>query len=158
VQREVFIEQLRLARALNLPVIIHDREAHQDVLNILRAEGPFPAGGVMHCYSGSAEMVPAYLELGFYISFAGPLTFRNAKKPRLAARQVPMDRLLVETDCPYLSPEPYRGRLNHSARVVHVVERLAEIKEVDFATMAAQTTRNAEQLFGLKGADATEAN
>jgi TatD DNase family protein len=153
IQQEVFAAQLRIAKAKRLPVIIHDRDAHQDVLRILEQNGPYPAGGVMHCYSGSAEMLPAYLDLGFCISFAGPLTFRNAKRPALAAAEVPDDRLLVETDCPYLSPEPYRGKLNHPARVVHIVERLAELRGVEFATIASQTTSNALRLFGLGSGD-----
>ncbi len=153
VQKEVFAAQLRLAQRLGLPVIVHDRDAHQDALCILQQHAPFAAGGVMHCYSGSAEMVADFLELGFYISFAGPITFRNAKKPAQAALQVPDDRLLVETDCPYLSPEPYRGKLNHPARVALVVERLAELRGVDFTTLAGQTTANAERLFGWKRGD-----
>lgn len=150
VQRQAFKEQLRLAKELALPVIIHSRDAHQDVLHILRAEGPFPAGGLMHCYSGSAEMTADFLEMGFYISFAGPVTFKNAKKPALAAQAVPGDRLLAETDCPYLSPEPYRGKLNHPARVAEVVGRLAELRGVDFETMADLTGGNARRLFKLE--------
>lgn len=157
-QREVFVAQLRLAKAAGLPVIIHDREAHRDVLQILEQEGPYPAGGVMHCYSGSGELVPEYVKLGFYISFAGPLTFRNAKRPVLAAMEVPLERLLVETDCPYLSPEPFRGRLNHPARVVEIVKRLAELRDVDFALMAELTRRNAKRLFSLERGDCAEIN
>lgn len=152
-QQEIFAAQLRIAKAKGLPVIVHDRDAHQDVLRILEQNGPYPAGGVMHCYSGSAEMLAAYLELGFYISFAGPLTFRNAKRSALVAAEVPDDRLLVETDCPYLSPEPYRGKLNHPARVVQIAERLAELRGVEFATIAELTTNNALCLFGLESGD-----
>lgn len=149
-QKEVFSAQLHIAKQLGLPVIVHDRDAHQDVLTILEQHAPFVAGGVMHCYSGSAEMVADFVRLGFYISFAGPITFRNAKKPALAALQVPDDRLLVETDCPYLSPEPYRGKLNHPARVTIVLQRLAELRGVEFAVLAQQTTANAKSLFGLE--------
>lgn len=148
-QKQVFSTQLQIAKQLGLPVIVHDRDAHQDVLTILERHAPFAAGGVMHCYSGSAEMVAACVRLGFYISFAGPITFRNAKKPALAAQQVPADRLLVETDCPYLSPEPYRGKLNHPAQVTHVLQRLAELRAIDYAELAKQTTANAKCLFGL---------
>ena len=123
-QQEVFRAQLALAKERRLPVIIHDREAHQDALAILKSEGPYPAGGVMHCYSGSEQLLAEYLDLGFYISFAGPVTFKNAKRPLAAAQQVPLDRLLVETDCPYLTPEPYRGRLNHPAHVYWVAKKL----------------------------------
>lgn len=98
-------------------------------------------------------MVADFLKLGFYISFAGPITFRNAKKPALAALQVPDDRLLAETDCPYLSPEPYRGKLNHPARVGLVIKRLAELRGVDSVSLARQTTANAERLFGLERGD-----
>ncbi|HHW99140.1 MAG TPA: TatD family hydrolase [Firmicutes bacterium] len=153
IQQEVFKAQLRIAKELDLPVIVHDRDAHGDVLAILQQHAPFKAGGVMHCYSGSAEMVPDFLALGFYISFAGPITFRNAKKPALAALKVPDDRLLVETDCPYLSPEPFRGKLNHPARVALVARRLAELRGVDYATLAQQTTANAARLFGLERGD-----
>lgn len=153
IQKEVFAAQLRIAQQLGLPVIVHDRDAHQDVLSILQQHAPFAAGGVMHCYSGSAEMVADFLELGFYISFAGPITFRNAKKPALAALQVPDDRLLAETDCPYLSPEPYRGKLNHPARVDLVIKRLAELRGNDSVSLARQTTANAERLFGLERGD-----
>lgn len=149
-QQEVFKAQLQIAKELGLPVIVHNRDAHKDVLTILQQFAPFAAGGVMHCYSGSAEMVADFLELGFYISFAGPITFRNAKKPALAAVQVPDDCLLVETDCPYLSPEPYRGKLNHPARVALVAKRLAELRGVDYATLVQQTTANAMRLFNLE--------
>lgn len=149
-QKQVFSAQLQIAKQLGLPVIVHDRDAHQDVLTMLEHHAPFAAGGVMHCYSGSAEMVAAYVRLGFYISFAGPITFRNAKKPALAAQQVPAERLLVETDCPYLSPEPYRGKLNHPAQVTHVLQRLAELRAVDYIELAKQTTANAKRLFGLE--------
>lgn len=153
IQKEVFAAQLRIAKELNLPVIVHDRDAHGDVLAVLEQHAPFKAGGVMHCYSGSPELVAHFLALGFYISFAGPITFRNAKKPALAALQVPAERLVVETDCPYLSPEPHRGKLNHPARVALVVQRLAELRGVNYETMAQQTTANAMRLFGLERGD-----
>lgn len=159
-QQAAFVEQLRLAKRLNLPVIIHDRDAHRDVLQILQSEAPLPAGGVMHCYSASQEMVRDFLDLGLYISFAGPVTFRNARKLADAASVIPEDRLLAETDCPYLTPEPYRGKLNHPALVTEVVRKLADIRATDYDTMARITAINACKLFGLpmEGDDATEAD
>ena len=103
----------------------------------------------MHCYSGSAEMVPQFLALGFYISFAGPVTFKNAKKPVAAALQVPVNRLLAETDSPYLSPHPYRGKLNHPARTAVVLDRLAALRGEEVSFLREQTTANAVRLFGL---------
>lgn len=151
VQRRTFHDQLDLAKQYQLPVIIHDRDAHADVLSILRDHAPYPAGGVMHCYSASAEMVTDYLELGFYISFAGPLTFSNAKKAVEAAVQVPLHRLLVETDAPYLSPEPFRGKENHPAQVTLVAKKLAEIRQLDYRPLTETLTANATALFGLPG-------
>lgn len=148
-QQTAFHDQIDLAKSRQLPIIVHDRDAHADVLTILRAHAPYLAGGVMHCYSGSEEMLTDYLELGFYISFAGPLTFRNARKSIEAAAQVPLDRLLVETDAPYLSPEPYRGKENHPAQVVWVARKLAEIRGLDDQQMATILTANAGRLFGL---------
>lgn len=148
-QQTAFHAQLELARSRQLPVIIHDRDAHGDVLSILRAHAPYPAGGVMHCYSGSPELVADCLRLGFYISFAGPLTFKNARKSVEAAAKVPLERLLVETDAPYLSPEPFRGRENHPAQVVLVAEKLASIHGLPYAQLAQLVSANAVRLFGL---------
>jgi TatD DNase family protein len=148
-QQAVLRTQLDIAKSRDLPVIIHDRSAQADLLAILRAQSPYPAGGVMHCYSGSAEMVADYLELGFYVSFAGPLTFRNARRSVEAAAVVPLDRLLVETDAPYLSPEPYRGRENQPAQVVWVLRRLAEIRALEDERLAEIVSENADRLFGL---------
>lgn len=155
-QQAVFHAQIDLAKSHQLPVIIHDRDAHADVLAILRSHAPYARGGVMHCYSGSGEMVMDYLELGFYISFAGPLTFRNARKSIEAAAKVPLDRLLVETDAPYLSPEPYRGKENHPAQVTWVARKLAEIRGLDYQQMAMIVTKNADRLFGLSGKEALQ--
>lgn len=118
VQQEVFRQQIRLAKELDLPVVIHDREAHGDVLKILQEEKP--KRGIMHCYSGSKEMAEVCLKLGFYLSFGGPLTFKNAKKTVEVAGTIPLERLLIETDCPYLTPHPFRGKRNEPARVVLV--------------------------------------
>ncbi len=148
-QQTVLHIQLELAKELDLPVIIHDRDAHADILDILRAHAPYPAGGVMHCYSSSAEMLPQFLGLGFYISFAGPITFKNARRSLEAAMQVPLERLLVETDAPYLAPEPHRGRENQPALVALVAGRLAESRGMAYEELARATGENAARLFRL---------
>ena len=122
VQHEVFRKQIRLAKEVGLPIIIHDREAHQDIIDILREEKAAEVGGIMHCFSGSVEMAKECIDMNFYISLGGPVTFKNAKKPKEVAKQVPLDRLLIETDCPYLTPEPYRGKRNESGYVRYVAE------------------------------------
>lgn len=149
VQQAVLHTQLELAKGLSLPVIIHDRDAHADVLNILRAHAPYPAGGVMHCYSSSAEMLPDFLSLGFHISFAGPITFKNARRSLEASLLVPLERLLVETDAPYLAPEPHRGQENHPAWVALVVAKLAASRGMEYAEVARTTAENAARLFRL---------
>lgn len=150
IQAQVFRKQIALARHLKLPIIIHDREAHQDIVNILKEEKAEEVGGIMHCFSGSWEMAKQCLDMNFYISFGGPLTFKNAKKPKEVAEQVPPDRLLIETDCPYLTPEPYRGKRNESGYVRYVAEAMAQIKGLEFEELAAITTGNAKTLFGIK--------
>jgi TatD DNase family protein len=150
VQRGVFIRQLRLARVAGLPVIIHTREADEDTVNILRDEWKdVKQGGVMHCFSGSQKMMEAVVELGFMISFAGTITFKKADDLREVACHVPLERLLVETDCPYLTPVPYRGRRNEPARVVEVARRLAEIHQIMIEEMGRITTENFARFFGL---------
>ncbi len=149
VQQEYFRQQLLLAKECDLPVIIHNRDAHQDLLRIVIEEGLGHAGGVMHCYSGSWEMAKKYLDLGFYISFAGPVTFTNARKLAEVARNVPPERMLIETDCPYLAPHPNRGKRNESAYVRLVAEKLAELKKMTLSEVAVQTTENAAALFRI---------
>lgn len=148
-QQAALHAQLDLAKGLSLPVIIHDRDAHADVLAILRNHAPYAFGGVMHCYSSSAEMLGAFLELGFHISFAGPITFKNARKSLEAATLVPSDRLLVETDAPYLAPEPHRGRENQPAWVALVARKLAVARGMDYDELAGLVDRNAAALFRL---------
>ena len=129
IQRKVFREQLRLADELNLPVVIHDRDAHGDTLEILKE---FPGvKGVVHCFSGSVEFARECLKLGYYIGFTGVVTFKNAKKIIEVAKDAPLDRILVETDCPYMAPAPYRGKRNKSDYIEYIIEKLAEIKEID---------------------------
>lgn len=148
VQQEVFITQIELANQAGLPIVIHNRDAHQDVLRIVQAHRPL-YGGVFHCFSGSWEMGKALLELGFYLSFAGPLTYKNARHTVDVAARVPLDRFMVETDAPYLTPEPYRGQRNEPAYVREVVARFAELRELSIDQVAALAANNAETLFGL---------
>jgi len=148
VQRRVFERQLELAQRLGLPVIIHMREATQDTLAMLREHKGIK--GVMHCFSGSAETAEVCVGMGLYVSFTGSVTFKNARKVVEAAAAVPPERLMTETDCPYLSPEPVRGRRNDPTNVRHVLEKLAEIKGVPADEMAEINIRNARELFGIE--------
>ena len=151
VQREVFRRQLRLARESKLPVIIHSREAEDDTISILREELPdYDRAGVMHCFGGSLAMAQSAMELGLYISFAGVLTFKNARDLREVAQKLPLDRLLIETDCPYLTPVPFRGRRNEPARVVEVARTLAELHGLEIQEMARITSGNFARLFQVE--------
>lgn len=150
VQREIFIEQLRLARELSLPVIIHSRAADDETVEILSSEwANNPRGGIMHCFGGTPQMAASVLELGFYVSFAGNVTFKKAENLREAARVVPLERLLVETDCPFLTPVPFRGRRNEPARVVEVARCLAELYGIEVEEVGRVTTENFMRFFGL---------
>ncbi len=148
-QLKAFIEQINIAKSCHKPIIIHNREAHQDTLETLVREGVGAAGGVMHCFSGSGEMAARFLHLGLYISFAGPLTFTNAVKLRETAAGIPMERLLVETDSPYLAPHPFRGRRNEPVYVRQVGEKLAEVKQLSVAEVMNTTAGNCKALFGI---------
>jgi TatD DNase family protein len=148
VQREVFERQLRLARSLDLPVVIHSREADDDTIAILREElTDYERGGVMHCFGGSMEMARSAIALGFFVSFAGNLTFKKAEDLRDVARQLPLDRLLVETDCPYLTPVPFRGKRNEPARVVETARCLAELHGQELKEIGHITSENFAKLF-----------
>lgn len=148
-QKKLFERQMALAAEANLPVIIHDREAHGDTFDIIKKyEGKVT--GVMHCYSGHAEMVREYVKMGWYISFAGAITFKNAQKAVESARAVPLDRILVETDCPYLAPVPKRGKTNHSGFLHYTAEFTAGVLGVDYETFAETTTANAKKLFKIQ--------
>jgi len=149
IQMEVFRKQIRLARRVKLPIIIHNREATADIITILREEEASLVGGIMHCFSGSVETAKECLEMNFYISLGGPVTFKNAKKPKEVAAEVPLDRLLIETDCPYLAPHPFRGKRNEPAYVKLVAEQIADIKQVSVEEVARITTENAKKLFGI---------
>jgi TatD DNase family protein len=147
VQQEVFRSQIALARRLHLPVIIHTREATADTLAILRADGAGELTGVFHCFTGDDETAAAAVELGFYLSFAGIVTFAKADALRETARRTPADRLLVETDAPYLAPAPFRGKRNEPAYVAKVVERIAAVRGVATDELARQTAGNFQRLF-----------
>jgi TatD DNase family protein len=155
VQREVFRRQLRIARELELPVVIHSREANDDTINILRDELSGDVkyrdrAGVLHCFGGSLGMARDAIELGFFISFAGNLTFKKAQDLRDIARQLPLDCLLIETDCPYLTPVPFRGKRNEPARVVETARCLAEIHGKDVEEIGRVTSENFARLFRLE--------
>lgn len=149
IQQKVFRKQIRLAKKLHLPLIIHNREATEDIVKILKEEDAREVGGIMHCFSGSAEVAKECLALNFYISLGGPVTFKNAKKPKKVAEEIPLDRLLIETDCPYLAPHPYRGKRNEPAYVKLVAEQIAELKGISYEEAARVTTENARKLFGI---------
>jgi TatD DNase family protein len=150
VQREVFARQLRLAREVGKPVVIHSREADEETVEILRAEWSGSGlGCVMHCFGGSVPMAESVLEMGSYVSFAGNVTFKKADALREAARVVPLGRLLVETDCPFLSPVPLRGRRNEPAHVVETARFLAEMRGIPVEELARATSENFFRLFGL---------
>ncbi|MDD3704607.1 MAG: TatD family hydrolase [Clostridiaceae bacterium] len=149
VQKKRFIEQVDLARQLGLPVIIHDREAHGDVIDIFKKIRIKEVGGVLHSFSGSAEMALECIKLGLYISISGPVTFNNARKTVEAVKQVPMEMLLIETDSPYLTPVPYRGKRNYPGYVRFVAEKIAEIKGLSYEEVARQTLENGKRLFGI---------
>jgi TatD DNase family protein len=149
-QRERFREQIQLARELHLPIIIHTREAQDDTITILKEEKAAEVGGVFHCFSGDAWLAKDALEMGFYLSFSGILTFQNATMLRDIAKHTPLDRLLVETDCPYLTPVPHRGKRNEPAYVAHVAKQLAAIHpELSPEEIEQHTTENAKRLFKI---------
>lgn len=147
VQQQVFRRQINLAKELKLPIVVHDRDAHGDIIQILREEKAEEVGGVLHCFSGSWEMAETCLKMGFYISFAGPLTFNNARKLTEIAQKVPLDRILTETDSPYLTPHPFRGKRNEPARVVLVAEKLAALRNEELEKIGEITVENARKVF-----------
>ena len=150
IQRQRFREQIHLARELALPLVIHTREAQEDTVMILREEGAVNGGGVFHCFSGDMWLAKDALDLGFYLSFSGVLTFKNATMLRDIAKTVPLDRLMVETDCPYLAPVPYRGKRNEPAYVQYVAETLAEIRgNGSVESVARATVENTKRVFRI---------
>jgi TatD DNase family protein len=150
VQQTVFIEQLAIAREVKLPIVIHNRESMEDMVRILKEHFSPEYGGVMHSYSGSAEMAKVFLEMGFYLSISGSLTFKNARKLPEVVAMMPLDRLLVETDSPYLTPTPYRGKRNEPAYVRLVVEEIARLRGISIEEVAAITVENTRRVFGIR--------
>lgn len=149
VQKEVFIRQIRLAQLINKPLIIHTRESINDTLDILKTYQADKVGGVMHCYSGSVEMAREFIKLNFKISLAGPVTFTNGRKPQSVAKEIPLEDLLIETDAPYLTPHPNRGKRNEPLYVSLVAKKIAELKEITYEEVCEQTMKNACKLFKI---------
>ncbi len=149
-QKEVFAAHLELSRSIDKPVVIHDRDAHVETMAVLREHG-WKWPGVLHCFSGDREMALEAIRMGFYISFGGPVTFPNAHRLQELARELPLERMLVETDCPYLSPQPRRGQRNEPANVRWVAAKIATLREISLEQVAEITTENARRLFGLSG-------
>lgn len=149
VQKQWFVRQLELARELGLPVIIHSRDAAEDTLKIMKehAQG---LRGVIHCFSYSKELAEEYVKMGFHIGIGGVVTFKNGKKLKEVAEVVPLERILLETDCPYLAPEPYRGKRNSSLYIPHIAQAIADIKGVTCEEVVAQTEQNGKSLFGIQ--------
>lgn len=147
IQRKAFRRQMELARELKMPIVIHDRDAHGDTLEIMKE---FPeVKGVVHCFSGSVEFAKECLKLGYYIGFTGVVTFKNAKKAVEVAREIPLNRILVETDCPYMAPVPNRGKRNRSEYIEYIIEKIADIKSILPINVSEQTIQNAKDLLNL---------
>ena len=147
-QKKAFLAQMELARELDLPVIVHEREAHEDGLAIVKQ---FPTvRGVFHCFSGSAELARQLTDLGWYIGFTGVLTFKNARRAIEAAKAIPLDRIVIETDCPYMSPEPFRGKRNDPGRVYRMAEKLAEIRGITVEKAQRITLENGKRLYRIE--------
>lgn len=150
VQRDVFVRQIRTAKNLNLPIIIHSRDADEETIEILTGECDYEGfRGIMHCFGGSAKVAEDLMKIGFLISFAGNVTFKKAENLREAARVVPLEKLLIETDCPFLTPIPLRGKRNEPAFVAHTAQFLADFYEIELEQLAAQTTANFKNFFRL---------
>ena len=148
VQKKAFIMQMELARELNMPVIVHERDAHEDGFSIVRQ---FPdVTGVFHCYSGSAEMARQLVKLGWYIGFTGVLTFKNARKAIETAQAVPLDRIVIETDCPFMAPEPFRGKRNDPGKVFRMAEKLAELRGISVEEAQRITLENGKRLYQIE--------
>lgn len=148
-QQQVFRQMLRLAKELRLPVIIHDREAHEDTWRIVQEENAAEVGGIFHCYSGSWPWAQEIIKQGFYIALGGTVTFKNAKKAVEVAQKIPLESLLLETDCPYLAPVPYRGKRNEPAFVAEVANTIAALRGITTEELAAITTENGKRVFAI---------
>ncbi len=146
-QRRLFEQQLILANEISMPTIIHDREAHRLTLELIKKHQP---RGVLHCFSGSVEMAEEIIKLGMYIGIGGVVTFKNARKICEVVKEIPIERILLETDAPYMAPEPFRGKINNSAYISQVAEKISEIKGIPYSKILEITTNNAKSLFGIK--------
>lgn len=146
IQKEWFEKQIILAKKLDLPIIVHDREAHGDTMEMLNKHKP---KGVVHCFSGSVETARETINLGMYIGLGGAVTFKNAKTPIEVAREIPLERLLLETDAPYMSPVPHRGKRCDSSYIIHTAQKIAEIKEIEVDQVLSVTANNVKELFGI---------
>lgn len=149
IQQYWFRKQIQLAKKLKLPIIIHNRDATGDVVRILEEEDAKDVGGIMHCYGGSVETARRCIDMNFMISLGGPVTFKNARQPKEVATEIPLEHLLIETDAPYLTPHPYRGKRNEPAYVTLVAEEIARLKEISVEEVAAATTKNALKFFKI---------
>jgi TatD DNase family protein len=150
IQLKRFREQIGLAKELGLPIVVHDREAHHETLRILKSEKAEKCGGIIHCFSGDYEMAKACVDMGFCISIPGSITFKNAEGFREIVKRIPLESLLVETDAPFLTPEPFRGKRNEPSYVRYTAEKVAEIKKISFEQVAEVTTENALRVYRLK--------
>jgi len=148
-QRRIFQAQLELAHEAQLPVIIHDRDAHEEVYAVLEKMGKGDRKGIIHCFSGDMDMAEAFIALGYYISIPGTVTYKKAVQIKEVAAKIPLDRMLVETDAPFLAPVPRRGKRNEPGLLIHTAREIAQLRGISFETVAEQTTRNARTLFGL---------
>lgn len=149
IQKKCFIKQIKLANEVNLPIVVHDRKANYDTFNIIKKESNNNLRGVMHCYSGDLELAKEYVKLGFYISIAGPVTYRSAKKLKEVAKGIPLDNLFIETDAPYLPPGPIGRKRNEPKYVRYVASMIAKLKGVPFELVAQKTTNNVKKLFNI---------
>jgi TatD DNase family protein len=150
IQLKKFREQIGLAKELRLPIVVHDREAHRETMEILKSEKAEECGGIIHCFSGNYEMAEVCIEMGFYISIPGSITFKSAEGFREIVKKIPLESLLVETDAPFLTPEPFRGKRNEPSYVRYTAQKVAEIKNVSFEKVAEVTTENALRVYKLK--------
>ena len=153
IQRNAFRQQIRLAKEVGKPIIVHDRDAHDEVIQILKEENAAEVGGVLHCFSGDLKMAKQCLQLGFYLSFTGTITYPKNEAIREIIKEIPIDRMLIETDCPYLSPQKFRGKRNEPAYVRYTAEKMAEIKGLTIEDVARVTSRNCHDLFGFGSVD-----
>lgn len=149
IQQELLRKQIRLAQKLDLPIVIHNRDATEDCVRILKEEHAEITGGVMHCYSGSVEIAKECINMNFMISLGGPVTFKNAKKPKEVATEIPLEYLMIETDAPYLAPHPHRGKRNEPSLVPLVAEEIARLKEISVEEVASATTANAHRFYKI---------